>query len=553
MNRRFYACWAVGVLFYYFFSTPTYAAQVLVYLPIPINAAELAHKDGHIIRDLHPLPWLVVEKPVYFQNKEVESLVDKLPPKGKNQTNRFLNHNHTRRMLRTDAADVITTGFVQPDVQGHFAATPSLLTEPNDPHYAEQWHLTDIGVSSLWEKTQGERVIIALLDSGVDPEHPDLVGNILFDYGYDLGDEDDKPYDANGHGTAMAGLMVAKCHNKTGGCGVAPSAKVIPYKINSQGEDQFSSIDLAVAIVAAAGSEAHIISMSLVLDEYAPWVEHAIEYAKLKNKIVVAAAGNQNSSVAFPANLSWVIGVGAYDKEGQRLPSSNFGNGLSLTAPGVDLLTTLPGTDYANWYHGTSAAAALVSGVLALMIAQQPNATAPELMVTLLVSCQDAQPAGFDELSGFGHLKATRPQISSLNPEPSLSFAPASAEVIYLGEVLQLALAFNNVSGQAADLYLRLNLPDQNIGIRSNLFKVWESDDSHQKIPYNDPLASPYLLTGDFVLPLYGTPTALLDTGLVDFAAVEGPYELLALLTFIDSTSIQARKIIWITDERLLN
>ena len=550
MNIRFYACWVVGALCYYL-STATYAAHVLVYLPQPISAAELAQLDGQIIRDLHPLPWLVLEKPVDFQKFGVETYAEKLPPKDETNEKNFLNSYNTRRGLRTQVAGATKKWVEQPDVQGHFATTPSLSTGPNDPHYAEQWHLTDIGVSSLWEKTQGEGVIIALLDSGVDPEHPDLLDNILFDYGYDFGDEDDKPYDANGHGTAMAGLMVAKCHNQIGGCGVAPSAKVIPYKINSQGEDKFSSIDLAVAILAAAGSEAQIISMSLVLDEYAPWVEHALEYAKLKNKVVVAAGGNQNGPVAFPANLSWVIGVGAHDQEGLRLQSSNFGNGLSLTAPGVDLLTTLPGTGYATWYNGTSAAAALVSGVLALMTAQQPNATAPELMVTLLASCQDAQPAGFDELSGFGHLKATRPPIST-NPEPSLSFAPTDAEVIYPGDLLQLELAFNNVTGTAADLYLRLNLPGQTPGTRSNLFKVWESHDSSQKIPYNDPLASPYLLTGDFVLSLYGASTALLGSSLVDFSATEGAYELLALLTFVNNSSVQARKIVWITNERLL-
>ncbi|RKZ86560.1 MAG: hypothetical protein DRR19_14775, partial [Candidatus Parabeggiatoa sp. nov. 1] len=415
MNIRFYVHLMVGALFYYF-STTTYAARVLVHLSQPINAAELAQLDiqGRIIHNLHPLPWLVLETTT------------------------------PRRALRTDVAGTAKKWLAQPDVQGHFAATRNPLTIPNDPHYAEQWHLTEIGVQSLWEKTQGEGVIIALLDSGVDPEHPDLLGNILFDYGYDFGDEDDKPDDANGHGTAMAGLMVAKCDNKIGGCGVAPLAKVIPYKINSQGENNFSSIDLAVAILAAAGSDAQIISMSLVLDEYAPWVEHALEYAKLKNKVVVAAAGNQNGAVAFPAYLSWVIGVGAFDKEGQRLHSSNFGNGLSLSAPGVDLLTTLPGTGYANWYNGTSAAAALVSGVLALMMAQQPNASASELAVTLLAACQDVEPAGFDDLYGFGHVKATRPQVST-NNEPSLNFAPTNAQVIYPGDMLQLELAFNNV------------------------------------------------------------------------------------------------------------
>ncbi|MDM8557890.1 S8 family serine peptidase [Candidatus Parabeggiatoa sp. HSG14] len=502
-------------------STTAYAARVLIHLTHPISEIDLAQisTQAHIIYDLRPLlPWLVLETA------------------------------NTPHRKRTHIAGIFKKWAIQSDVQGYFATmqTPS-TTIPNDPRYAEQWHLNKIGVPTFWKKTQGEGIIIALLDSGVYPSHPDLSANILFEQGYDFGDKDDKPYDGNGHGTAMAGLMVAQCHNYKGVCGVAPSAKIIPYKINQQDKDQFFASDLAAAILAAANSSAKILSLSLVLNKDSQLVQDALRYAKTQDKIVVAAAGNEgNNTVAYPANLPWIVGVGAFDKKGQRLRKSNYGNGLSLSAPGIDLLTTLPGTGYADWYDGTSAAAALVSGVLALMAARQPTVTAPELISTLLASCQDVNTPGFDSQYGFGHLNV--PNSFSVTT-PTLEFIPVTAELLSPGESLKLDLYVNNVSGLTVDLYLRLNIPsDNHQGERHSLYKVWNNSDNVEPIPYNLMIASPYLCTHDFSLSLYGTPTALLGHGLVGEQMYEGAYELLALLTLSDNSTVQTRKIVWITN-----
>ena len=122
-------------------------------------------------------------------------------------------------------------------------------------------------------------------------------------------------------------------------------------------------------------------------------------------------------------------------------------------------------------------------------------------------------------------------------------FMPGTAEVFQAGEMLKLDLSLNNVTGKAADLYLRLNLPsNDNQGTRLNLFKIWNSHDSLEKMPYNNSLSSPYLLTSDLILPLYGSNEALLGNEKIDYSLLEGAYELLALLAFTNS-SVHTRKI----------
>ncbi|MCK5877954.1 MAG: S8 family serine peptidase [Candidatus Marithrix sp.] len=476
------------------------AERVLVHLSDSLKIDKLT--QTYIIWDLRPIPWLVLEIP------------------------------NVRRNILVKNIDW------QADRQGHFASSLSI---PNDPNYKKQWHLEEIGVTDLWQETQGEGITIALLDSGVDPNHPDLKDNILFEQGYDFGDQDAEPNDSNGHGTAMAGLIVASCNNKIGGCGVAPKAKLIPYKINKSGNNSFFESDLAAAIKAAADSSAQILSLSLVLDsEYSQIIQDALLYAKSKNKIIVAAAGNSGDKVAYPANIPWVIGVGAIDKKGQRLHSSNYGDGLSLMAPGTELLTTLPGTGYADWYDGTSSATALVSGVLALMANSSKPTIFFELAVDLLANCKDINSIGFDKESGFGHLRATKHIVNN-----NLNFSSTSAKLLFSGDIFNLDLILQGLSGKNANLYLKINFPT--IDKRLNLYKIWKSDDNSKKIAYNTLLAVPYPLDTDLVLPLYGTPVALLENGIISSEMDDGFYELSALLEFIDDSPLQVRKIIYLS------
>jgi len=485
------------------YSPHLYATHTLIFLSDTTTADEINQliAQAPLVCDLRPLPWLVLDMSDIEQTR----------------------------------GGIHKRWSIQKDIKGYFAATP------NDPSYSKQWHLANIGIPELWQLTQGDGVAIALLDSGVDPDHPDLKGQISFDEGYDFGDNDAYPYDNNGHGTAMAGLMVALCHNQQGGCGVAPQASIIPYKISSHETDKFLAADLACAIKAAADSSAKILSLSLVLETISQAVTDTLIYAKMKDKIIVAAAGNEGKAVAFPAYLPWVISVAASDKAGERLPFSNYGEALFITAPGIDLQTTLVGTDYTTQYAGTSAAAALVSGTLALLSAQSPTLTAPELITRLLTSSQYDKYQGFNKEYGFGYL-----HIPTTDSYHELQFYPTTSDVYRVGDTVSLELLIDQVTQQKGDLYLRLNVPIDNQGNRSVFFKVWHSIDTIDSIPYNYFFMSPYFFDNDVFLPLYGSSFALLGDGKVDKTLHLGIYELFAQLIMTDGTKRQIRKIVWL-------
>ena len=508
MSRRL----LIFCLFVFGNSGSFYAQAARVVLSLQeISAEQLQNyrKSGLILRDLSPLPWIVVDLPEIIVPQNTRS---------------------ARISLQTD-------------IKGHFEGSAVPAVENSNPH----WQLQMMNVPSVWDKTQGEGIKIALLDSGVDATHPDLAGNILAEQGYNFGDNSTNTADMTGHGTAMAGLMVAHCTRADGSCGVAPQAQVIPYKLNSQDQGSFYSADLAAAILAAAASDAQIISMSLSLDAYAPWVEAALRYAASQGKILVAAAGNGgNAQLNFPANLRFVVSVGAVDKQGKRLFHSNYGDDLLLTAPGTELTTPLPGTGYSQIYSGTSAATALVSGIFALQLRLQPQATPLELIAQALNNSEDYAKEGYSSEYGFGIVKIPTSDNSPL----TLWFSGENKWVYQAGENLQLNLSLKQQDEKQGDLYLHLNFPSTQPALRQSLFKIWQNSDSVVKMSYNSPLASPYLFRSDLNLSLFGNPEALFGVGTVLPEMVEGAYELLGTLLFTENIRLQARKIIWITKHR---
>jgi len=321
---------------------------------------------------------------------------------------------------------------VEPNHYGEF------LAEPNDPRFGEQLYLPSIKVPEAWDKSLGAGVIIGLVDSGVDLDHEDLADNILPD-GWDFGDDDNDPGDELGHGTQVCGVMAAVQNNGLGISGVAPECRILPLKISQGSTDMFTDETVAEAIIYAVDNGAAIINLSLGWndEEDHTAVAEAIAYAADKEVTVVAAAGNRYGPVWFPARLERVLAVSAIDKYDQNVYSA-YGPELDLVAPGsgstIDdfILTTASGGGY-TFNKGTSLSAAMVSGVAALFISEQPHLINNQVAAYLT---NRAYPLGEpvpNNMFGYGKVNA----LSTLDPLifaafPSKLLGSRTTPVVYL-------------------------------------------------------------------------------------------------------------------------
>lgn len=282
------------------------------------------------------------------------------------------------------------------DAQGRFEGD-----EQGDPLSPDQWYLNTLQVWEVWQESQGGDVLVALIDSGVDYNHPDLAEQVVLENAFDFGDQDTDPIDENGHGTAMAGLIAA-ARDGQGIVGVAPKAVIVPLKINSGGLGAFNTSDVAQAVIYAADIGVDIINLSIVIDEDSETLMEALDCALAKGIHVVAAAGNGGEGqVSFPASYPGVIAVSATNQSDNRYSGSNFGSQLTVSAPGVSLLSTCLGGDWAH-LSGSSTATALVSGVLALELA----AGSVRPVADLVKGSIDLGEPGYDISFGYGLVSA---------------------------------------------------------------------------------------------------------------------------------------------------
>lgn len=226
------------------------------------------------------------------------------------------------------------------------------------------WHITAFHLPEAWAKTDGEGVVIAVLDTGCDLDHPDLIDNLL--PGYNMIKVGESPMDDNGHGTHVTGILIAS-NNEVGVVGVAPKAKVVPIKVLDKNGNGIMTV-VAAGIRKAISLKVDLISLSLGCPIPIPMVEEAIKEAERAGIPVFCAAGNagNTSEVFYPACYRTCIAIGAIDENFQRAIFSNTGKNLDFMCPGVDILSTVP----KHWYammSGTSMAQPFACGVAALL------------------------------------------------------------------------------------------------------------------------------------------------------------------------------------------
>jgi type VII secretion-associated serine protease mycosin len=293
----------------------------------------------------------------------------------------------------------------------------------------QQWVLDALDVQPAWRITQGSGVLVAVIDSGVDPTASDLAGSVMT--GPDLTGVHTSPSDPNwgAHGTWMASLIAGHGHGPGAGdgiMGIAPKARILSIRvITDQSDPGYAKYqgelagrgqrELATAIRYAVDHQAKVISMSLGYNAPSLTVRSALQYAMTHNVVVVASSGNAGSAqlqrghghapYSFPADYPGVIGVAAVGPSGQPAYFSSDNLSVQIAAPGVSVPAEGRGGHY--WYvSGTSPACALTAGVAALIKSKYPRLTAPQVRRAIIWSASNPPPGGYDDEIGFGTVDA---------------------------------------------------------------------------------------------------------------------------------------------------
>ncbi len=274
---------------------------------------------------------------------------------------------------------------------------------PNDPSFPSQWGLAKIRAPQAWDVTTGNSdLTIAIVDSGIDLDHPDLNGKIIL--GYDYVNEDWIPDDDYGHGTHVAGIAAAWTNNGQGVAGVSWGARLMALKaLDAGGDGTYANV--ASAVTYAADNGAKIINLSLGGDHDSQTLHEAVIYAHNKGCVVVAATGNNGGPVLYPAKYTEVFAVAATDSNDARAWFSSYGPEVDVAAPGVSIYSTYLGGGYTS-IDGTSMAAPHVAGLAALVWSEYPGYTNDQVEGRIEMTAVDLGTLGWDQYYGHGRIDA---------------------------------------------------------------------------------------------------------------------------------------------------
>lgn len=293
-----------------------------------------------------------------------------------------------------------------------------VFDKPNDPLFWMQWPFRQLKISAAWRKEPGTThpVTVAVVDTGIDMSHPDLAGRV--GSGHDFVNNDDSPQDDNGHGTHVSGVIAANSDNREGIAGMSWGAKVMPLKAcDSQGT--CSDFALVASIVTAATSGAKVVNLSL--GGASPACPRAFQvaarFAEARGVLLVAAVGNtaaQGNPINYPAGCDGYLGVGATDPFDRWARFSSHAKYVDLTAPGVQVLSTLP-PDFSDkrtpgygLLNGTSMAAPHVSGLAALLFSARPEWEPVDVKQKMERTAKDLGKKGWDPFFGHGRINVAK-------------------------------------------------------------------------------------------------------------------------------------------------
>ena len=329
----------------------------------------------------------------------------------------------------------------------------------NDPYLGSQWHVQKIGAASAWDSSLGAGVTIAILDTGVDASHPDLAGAMVA--GWNVYDNNANTADVYGHGTKVAGAAAAMANNGQGVAGVAGGARIMPIRISdTSGMATYSA--MAQGLTWAADNGAKVANISYVAAGSASVIS-AAQYMKSKGGLVTTSAGNYGTDAAIAPSDSLIV-VSATDSGDAKASWSSYGSFVAMSAPGVGIYSTTSGGGYGA-VSGTSFAAPVTAGVIALMMSVKPALANGTVQSLLFSTAVDLGAAGRDAYFGHGRVNAAAGVTAAMNAAasldtvaPSVSILSPSAGTAVSGLVAIDAAAADNVGVAKVELWVNGSL-----------------------------------------------------------------------------------------------
>lgn len=377
-----------------------------------------------------------------------------------------------------DTIDQINVYVVQFDVQTSKGETISALRShrhfkfaeddavvtanliPDDPYYTTyQANMPQINAPAAWDLSTGAGVTIAILDSGVDGTHPDLVDNMVA--GYNFYNNNTDTADVLGHGTCVAGVAAAALNNTVGMAGVAGDAQIMPIRIvDPNGYATTSTIAKAITYAADQGCRSVNISYAPVYDNAT--IQTAAAYLQQLGGLLCCAAGNSGAETTTPPTTTMVC-VSSINADNSFSSFSTYGNAVQICAPGKDIFCTSKNNTY-SLVGGTSFSSPTVAGVVALMFAANPDLTPAQVMSILNSTATDMGSSGRDKYFGYGKVNAGAAVAAAIALEaptdvadttpPTVSISSPVAGSAVSGAVTVNVNAADNIGVDHVELYV---------------------------------------------------------------------------------------------------
>jgi type VII secretion-associated serine protease mycosin len=482
--------------------------QYAVKLRRPVDAAagaSLAQSMGlRVVQEIPQIGWVIMDTPPGAQARQAGAV--------------------TAQLAASPGVLAVESVYEQslmeislPQGKTSLDSDPGALAS-NDPLIWRQWGHFSVNATDAWETTRASGITVAVIDSGVDPTHEDLVGRVLA--GYDFWSDDADPDDENGHGTHVAGTIAAARNNSVGGTGIAPEANILPVRVLGPLGQGTSSLT-AAGIAWAVDNGADVINLSLRGFTPTQVQLDAVNYALANDVLVVAATGNDSlNSPVYPAAYPGVIGVGALTP-GRNVPAfSNTGSMVDVVAPGVAIWSSIPsafngGVPYVAW-DGTSMASPHVAGIAALVRAANPGFTQAQVAARITSTAIDYGAAGYDTSFGWGAVDAYRALTNGSNP--TSDYFEIEIEHPFIGDLF-VGVGHSESAVQAlfvpeldefwyANIHVRYSLPESALAVVPGTWVLGASDEFGG---FSGSLVGFRVRSGDFVRSYAGDPKPIED------------------------------------------